>query len=740
MANANLEQYGAFDPSADLTETEKDEKWYMGKAMFYLRKSFANGFNYNQTKMNKAATYHMGTQTGQEYNFLQTNEDGSVYPAIWANLNTAAIRINSLVNERRNRDYESCVETINASAKSKYLDYRSELLAAHATKGDFQQLEAVSGIPTVTPQQSYIPEDGDMTSFEDYIKKSYKDVAADTMEAIIEWIRIQYNLDIWEQSSFMDALVYGKCVNRNEVIDGVSRPVKYDPRRHLYDPWAKGDYMLDSTFHGVWDYSSIYDVKQKFNLSDSEFDSIKNKSFSSLGFPMFSNYNATSGTLSFGDTILNLYDNLDTRTERVFVAELSFKDIKKEKYVEKTDPKTGKKYLTRTTRKNLRLNEGEERFVEKDSQTWRKVTLIGGHIVKDFGVDENIVRPVDNISLARSSFQVYCHGWNDGTWSSIYDKIMPIMDKINVAHYKIETEISKHVGKVLYYDISQVPELWTHGEVIKELKTSGIVFYDSNKEGIPNNNIARDGDMGLSESITQFLNLFVVYENMIDKITGINETRLGQLKGSSQGLGVTQQAQAQSVMSTEGYNQGFDSHFGFVLNHLANQAKFMAFDREVLSMILGDNALDFLDTDSDLTLYDYGVNFYVRPKLLSNEQVLTEMVTGALQQGVFNTSQGARGFLFATKLLTERDKKKALLDFETILDRMDKEQRQKDEAAAQQQQAAQSQAQQQAIQQQAENARIENEAKGTRQSELSAQNAQQKSNQIVLSEGLKQTT
>jgi len=737
MAN-EMTQYGSFDPSENIPEDKKNETWYRNKAMFYLRKAFSNGFNYNLYKMNRAAAYHMGTQVGDEFKFLQSSEDGSVYPAIWANINTAAIRINSLVNERVSRDYEVCVQTINSSAKSKFLDHKAQVLAAKATIKDFYELEQLSGLPTVTPQQSYLPQDADIDDFERFIKESYKDIAADCMEKIIEWIRVQYRLNIWEQESFRDLLVFGLTVNRNEIIDGVSRPVRYDPRRLLFDPWAKGDYLTDCTFYGVWDYTSIYDLKQKYNLTEDEFNSIRNKNFSTIGLPIFANYALGSGVLNFNQVNLNLYNNWDGKSERVLTVEFSFKDIKKEKYVEKTDPKTGKKYLTRTNRKNLRVNQGEERFVEMDTECWRKVTLIAGMIVKDYGMDENIVRPMDNISLALSSFQVYCPGYMDATWSSIYDKIMSIMDKINVAHYKIDTEVAKHVGKVLYYDISQLPDGWQHSEVIKELKTSGIVFYDSNKEGIPNNNIARDGDMGLSDSITQFINLFMLYEQLIDKITGINETRLGQIKGSSQGLGVTQAAQQQSVLSTEGFNQGFDNHFGWVLNHLANQAKFMAFDKEIMSMLLGDDVLNYLDTDDDLTLYDYGVNFYVKPKVFADEQALNTLVMSALTQGVLSTGEGARGFLFATKLLTARDKNKALKDFETILDKLEKEKQAQQQQAAMQQQQAAAQQQQEMLQMKAQLNGIENDQKTRRQLEVTDKTAQNKANLAILEKGLQE--
>lgn len=705
---------------------------------------FSQSYQYNVWKINRNIAYHEGRQVGDEYLFLREFADGEVMPAVWTNVNTTRRKIETVLGDKLTRAYTLKVQAINKDAQSKYLDYKYKMLALKDIKSDFEDLEASTGIPTVSQEQANIPEDG----VEDYIKKSYKDITEVCMEAALKFIQKRFKLNFWELQCFRDLLVTGACFSENRMIEGIPRPERVDPRNIGFDGWATDDFLSDSSFYFVNRYEDLAKVRQIYNLSDTEYDEIKNMN---SPIPTYGNQysvNETGGYLAVNGINIGIYRVLPDKSKRVLTTKYYWSDTKVEKFVEIVDKK-GQKHFKRVSDTKKNLSGDEVKIVERRIKTWRKCTLIAGKVVKEWGEVENQTRSIDNYADSTPPIQCLIPNYTDGTWTSLYDQIIPFINDICAAYYKIRVELAKHVGQVLEYDISALPDGWEHGDWLKALKRDGISFRQSVQKGFPSqvmSNGASQQEMGVSTSINQFLSLAAAYEATIDNITGIDKNMTGNSMASTL-VGVQQQNIAQSKLSLESRFELFNQFRERVYNDLACKVKYAFTDRETFAPIIGDVGVNFMEQDIDILMNDYGVFCESIPELFTNKQQFQGLVTTAISQGVFNDPKAMENFYFALEMLAEPDVKDGMAMFAKVINKRNRE--------AQMQQQAQEQAQmqqEQELQQQSMAAQKELQVgKYEGQSYVNNQNAQNKStlqrekeqakmNQIILENGLESTT
>jgi hypothetical protein len=474
----------------------------------------------------------------------------------------------------------------------------------------------------------------------DYYKYTFKEKNELIMERSLRWLAKKNNWIYNRLSAYRDLRIMGKCFYESQIKDGLPYNRRIDPRFMIYDTSATDDFLSDATYFGKIKYMTLADAASYYGLSKKEITEVYGK---------WQNFNKGSRTISADDSFgvlsssnLQYFKN-EGNDLRVLVLSAYWLDQEVLTHRETVDSNGGehiKQVSDTATSGNLRRNTISQ---------WREATLIGGLLLKNFGIVENSVR--ENESLAETSCPIkgLVPHFLNGRSVSVTQQMQGLQKLKDITLYNLQLEMNTAGRKGFMYDVSQTPEGWEAETVLKYLKTDGVAYFDSKKDGLPStHNQFNTIDQTLSASVEQYIKISMMIDAEMDAITGVNYARQGQSTGANQGLGVTQTALMQSSMSTRTIDDLFGMLNEQVLNHQAGLIKLSFAGNERYAPIIGDDGIDFLEDTMDLELDDFGVFMEEIPPILDDLMSFRGIVETAL-------SSGQISFPDAARLLIEKD-------------------------------------------------------------------------------------
>lgn len=669
-------------PDFDIPENKKDKEWHKKCAQAITNQSLHNSYDLNYTAINEAYDFYNGIQTNEEFKFLQEAEDGDVLPAKWINYNKIKVKVDLLLGELMEKGYSIRVRATNKEAKSRRLEEKTRLSVEMALKPTGQAFEEEFGLP-FSPNE-YVPDNEEELNkyFDGFGEKTYKEKSEIVMEAALKWLAKKNDWSYERKALFMDILIAGRCFGKNEIVNGIPRFRRIDPRFMIFDTNAQDDFLSDSSFFGEVRYMNIGDAAEQYNLTKKQIKEVYNswKETQKLNV----GHQQERFEFLLGNTSLKFFKR-ERGELRVLVISASWADSKKYNHKYSED-KYGNLHVKR-------VNDTASKDVKENIiKVWRKTTLVGGTIVADWGEEENMVRKYDSLHDTRSPYKCLIPNYINGWGVSKVDQLKGLQQLKDITMYNIQLAMARAGAKGFVYDVSQCPDEWDVHTVIKYLKTAGIAFIDSRKDGIPANfNQFQSFDMTLSASVQQYIAIGQMIDAEMDAISGINEARQGIVQNASQAVGVTQSALLQSNLSTKTLFDEFEQLCGHVLNHEAGHVKLSWKEKDIYSPIIGDEGVDFLIEDVDLDMNDYDVFVESTPKILTDINMFHQLVQAAL-------SSQQIGLIDATKLLMEKDVMVGIRTLERAIEEQEKKQLEAEERQMmmqQQQQQGQAQMQQQ---------------------------------------------
>lgn len=659
-------------PNITVAEKEKKEDYHKKFVQAITSRAMSDGFNSRFAIANECVNFYLGLQSGDEFEFLQKAEDGEVLPAQWINYNKINVKINLLIGELFQKGYDIDVMALNKEARVRKLEEKKRLLVEMRLQPVAEELEGEFGLPL--QQSGFVPQDEEQ--LEDYINEDYREDSEVILKYALKYLIKKNKWDYERMAMFRDLLIMGYAIGRSEIVDGIPVVKRRDPRRMVWDTNATDDFLSDSTYWGELDYMSVGDVCERYALTKEEMEEIytQYKTFSSdtnakfSGLDDFRVLGRNSG--------LNYFKE-DGGELRVLVMKAYWMDYKPLTREESKD-KYGQVHLRKTD-----PDASGDNIKKKTIQIWRQGTLIGGKILREWGEMKNQTRTMDNLAVTEPPYKALIPNYmNNVAISKVY-QLQGLQNLKNITLYNIQLAMARAGAKGIIYDVSQLPEGWDIHNAIKYLKTAGILYIESMKDGNPVQfNQFKDFDMTLSASITQYLEISAMVDREMDAISGINEARQGIVQSASQAVGVTQSALLQSNLSTEMYFRLFKDFCGQLLNHQAKLVKIAWAGKERFAPIIGDTGINFLETDIDLDLNDYGVFVEELPPMINDKNNFQQLVIAAVQAGSLMFDQ-------AMELLLEPDIKIALRNFKRATERQRMEQQQQEQALMQQQQQEQ---------------------------------------------------
>lgn len=680
--SANKPNYGHSYPSYNIPDNKKDEQWHKQFTMAITRDTLGTSYTTESAVMNECVKYYQGTQTGDEYRFMQEAEDGDVLPAKWINFNKIQTKIDILVGELIKKSFEIRVKAVNREAKVKALEFRTNMKVDMIMSPINQQVQEMTGMD-IGQNDSELP--GSDEELDLFMKKKYKDKTEIVVEGILKWIAKKTNFDYTRLAMFRDLLIMGKCFSRTELINGVPTTRRIDPRFMVYDRNSTSDLLDDATYFGEVRYMGAAECAERYNLTLKEIHQAYHtweKSNKGIG----SGVNQAMVNLS--NTINVPLFQSENGQLRVLVASSVWQDhiaynhkLSKDKY--------GNEHIKPTKAKKARKG---EKLLPKRIQVWRQGTLIGGQIFKEWGLIDNMIRKYESLEKCMSPYQGLVPAMYDGTTSSKVNQLKGLQDLKNIAMYNLQLDMARSGPKGFVFDTAQLPPDWSVEKVIKYLKTAGIAFIDSTAGG--GFNQFTQVDMSLSQNVKNFLEVSFAIDREMDAVSGINEARQGIVENASQAVGVTQSALIQSSLSTETYFDLFRMLTERILTYQCGLIKITALNEKKFTHIVGEAGVEHLKDLEETPLNDYDAFVHVTPPEVGDKQMLQQMVVAALQAGQID-------FVSAIKVLREDDLTVSIQMLENVIQerelraQMEKQAEQENQRAMQEQmlQSQQQQAQ-----------------------------------------------
>jgi hypothetical protein len=686
-------------PNPNVPDKNKDEAYHKQALISICGNALTSGYIANCSAIDENYKYYNNLQnSADKFRYLQESDTGETYPATWFSLNQIRSKLRVVVGELMQRGYNFNVKAINKEAKSRKIKAMEEMRVDMRLQPIAAQLSEYSGLPLA--EQGPMPEDDE--ELEKFYDRDYRELAELIIYYSLKFLANRNYWNIERKAAFLDVLIAGKCIIKNEIVGGMPIARRVDPRDCFHDPHATDDLLRDATYWGERRYMSLADAAERYGLG---LDELKNLAVNyddwvkgrgqrnSLSFSFPQEYSGLDWFKSDGGSI------------RVLVLEACWqdtKDINQKVWIDKYGNEQ------RKPTRSQKSKEGDFEVQKKRVKVWRTATLIGGTILRRWGLVPNQQRDtsLERLQDVEPPYVGLTPDYTDNTVVSIVDQVKSLQNLKDIFAYNMQTVVSVAGVPGFVYDVAQAPKDWTPEQVVYYLKKTGIAFINSKQSGAPAQfNQFQRIDLSLSASISKYLELIAWCDNQIDLISGINDARQGVIQGASQAVGVTRAALLQSNMTTAPLFGLFDIFCSRVWNQQARLVKIAWKNKAKFAPIIGDIGFDFLKKDIDL-VDDFAVFVEATPQLLDDVTTFQQLIMAGL-------SSGSISLLNALTLMREKDVTIGIEKLRKVIEEAEEKALAQQQAMMQQQEVIKAQNQQNMLRanQMSQQAALENQFK-----------------------------
>lgn len=640
-------------PVQKLPMSKKTKEWKEANVDYIIGKSgFTSGLGNNgSTKYEEMQTYYnLYNSIYNEKDLLYVTNpfkqrDG--FPATAQNYNIIKPKIDLLLGEETKRPFNFRVVRTSDGATSDLQDRAKQMLTDYIMATVMSRLgpEEAQRYQEALQSGEIMPPE----AIQRYINRDYKDIAENTAQHSLNYLKNKLNLTNEFYKGWKDALIAGEEVYYVGILNGDPYLERVNPLFFSYDQQADLEFIQDADWccrrmlmSAAQIYDRFYDKMSEKQLNQllqliedtSRVGINPEVRKTSLDYPHIK-------THTIGGFTTNPFDDL----EDINVWHCCWRSFKKIGFVTFIDPETGMV-------DELQVDEsykvtGEELNVE---WTWIVEIWEGYRIGEDLYVG---IQPVqcqhisaDNPNAQKLPYTGVIYNNTNSQPRSLVSMLKPLQYMYIVLWYRLELAMARDKGKVPVIDVTQIPKSmgldinkWMH-----YLSALGVVFINPYEEG-ENNEYNRAGgraatfnqfqalDLTMAPVIDQYINLMTKVEDMASEISGITKQREGAIS-SSELVGNVERSVIQSANITEPWF--------WVHNQVKRQALTMLLDtakeawrgnKRCLHYILDDTTRAFL-TLSDQFFYE-DMDVFVDDSTKAQQQIenLRTLLQPAMQNG-----------------------------------------------------------------------------------------------------------
>jgi hypothetical protein len=617
-------------PSIAISDKKKDEDYHKSWVEAIVGTSFNPTWIKNYTKLKLLYDFFLEGNGSDITSYLQTGPDGSVMPAIWMSIATVRSKLRVLKGELEERGQIIKARALNSEAVARKYEERERLRIKRKLQDIRMEAEEMTGIPLEEPER--VPQSDE--ELDEFMNLSWKDKHVMIMEGILKWVTNRNNWPEHRVKLFMDALISNVVVVRNELYRGIPRSPRVEPYKFIYDTNSTDDLCTDATYFGEMDYQPLASAAEQYGLTVKEMEECYNAwqqymGMSPEGRTTHPNHSAWNTSTNNGVHWFTVENGIP----RCLVLRACWRDYKQLAHKNESNEKGEFLQDISSDEKEQTRKRNEGKIIFNKIECWRQGTLIAGKFLREWGECPNQPRELDSLEITEPPYKVWIPEQYMGRFTSLLEQqVGPSLLK-DITWFKLQTELAKSVGKVVVLDQAFFPEGSSADQVIGRMKAEGIVIANSKEYqmGQGNINLFQEFDLGLSQTIGQYISIIAACDQQLDAISGVSQERQGVVQGSSQAVGVTQAALFQSNLITASYFKGFNRFETRVFNHLAKLAKIAWAGKEKFAPIIGDVGVDFLKDNIDISLDQFDVIVESLPPLTLDRQKMEQLLSMAVQ-------------------------------------------------------------------------------------------------------------
>lgn len=685
--------YNSAFPRQKLPLSKKGKKWQEDCVNYIIGEgNVTSGGNSTSYYGELQTYYNLYNSIFDEKDFKSiTNpfkvEDG--FPATPHDFNIIRPKVDLLIGEETKRPLnfrvirtsQEATSEMQEKEKEMILQYIEAAITARMSQEEAQQFQEQLQSGEVMPPEQIAK----------YMDKDYKDIVENTAYHTLTYLREKLDLDNEFIKGWKDGLISGREIYYVGVLNAEPYVERVNPIYFSYDKSPDLEFVEDGSWCCRKMRMPITEVYDRY------YDKLEEKDLDKLEEMIGSTPGRNLGDRSPIDMgiQLRIYDNPmfeGSGKSLVNVWHCCWKSFKKIFYVTTTDD-AGQPQINIVDETYQPV--GNEISVEPD---WIVEVWEGYRAGSDlyFGVQPIEYQHV-SIDNPNSQKLPYCGAIYSNTNSkprSLVSILKPLQYMYIVLWYRLELAIARDKGKVLLFDITQIPKSMgiTPTKWLHYLSSVGVSFVNPTETAWGNNE--REGgktaafnqyqamDLTMSNVIAEYIQLMDKIEELAGTISGITAQREGAVS-SSEMVGNVERSVVQSSHITEPLFWVHNQCKRRVLNMLLNTAKgaWEETGKQKLQYIFDNGERAFLDITPKFYYEDMDVFVSDTSKDLENIQKLQQLIQPAMQNGA--------SLLEAAEVLTNDNFniiKQKLKDMQTRQEQM---QQQQQEAEAQQQQQLQ---------------------------------------------------
>lgn len=514
-------------------------------------------------------------------------------------------KIDLLEGEWLRTPLNATVEVINRDAKSKKLDLIYARNGLKAASQEVDKLRNVIGVDVFNGMQ--VPEEDEPVDTK-LMNEKLMQIAINYQ---IKKEDLKTNLNFSWKDTIINSETFGKVELES---DGRVIFKKIDPRDAIYLESDNDPFLKRGPIWGHRERMFVHDIISKFgNVLSSEQRSRINQ--------MADN---TEDHLTSGSDGYKYYDTINNElaVDVFFIEWKSVKAVYTKVSPDKKNPdgepfrKDFSDEFYDKNRKKIMKDVKKGKY--KVETNWREVIWEGVRIGKDiyinFGKLPYQIQTRENgvKYRAMSSYVGLLFNTVDGIRVSFVETMDNISFLYNVVMYQINREIAKLKGKVIIYDEAYLPRKKKVQDVLRGIINDGIMIINSAQTGnrfksqIEVQGQIKEVDLGISQSFQQLVAIKVNLEDTIDRLSGVNENREGQIAASSTASNAISAINASRSITLPMFYM-FGRYTEEVLTRVAEKTKlaWVYLNPDEGRRVIGDSGQGFYEVTKEFAHDDY---------------------------------------------------------------------------------------------------------------------------------------
>jgi len=614
-------KYQSF-PNYLAPDEEKGTEEYglkMGKAIEYEWFNRVNGnscsYYDKRQKYHTLRLYGRGEQSSDLYKKMLSKGATSYTNYDWRPLQVVPKFVKLITNQMAERLYEIKIEATDKYSTDLRNKQKEYLQSIVASKPIFELAEKSFGVNIAPPNMDELPQSNEEVDL--WMDMKYKpsiEIAAE--EAI------KFTLDCNDYEEIQNKVIEDITVIGIGAIKHTTDPTKgiqvklVDPADLVYS-YPKFRNFKDVHYFGEVERITVNELKRVSN------DKFTDEQITKLGTSnkQWHNYHGNTN----GSDVNN---SGDLSGMMVDVLHFTFKSTNTITYKKKITKNGGYNMTKKDSSFNAR-KDGEDGFetVKKVIDVWYEGSLVlGTDLIYNYKKCENMIRPSGLLDNTMPNYIVFAPELYQNRTQSLVARIIPYVDQMQQIHIKLQQLIAKARPNGIYIDVDGLNEVdlgdgnfLTPLELVKIYDETGNVLGTSiNSEGEYNygKEPIKELKNGIVDGLDRLMNAYNHYLNLLRDAIGIPAGADASSPRPDMAVGVQEQLALNSNTATRHILDGALSITKTLASGLSIRLKDIfkySNLKEVYINAIGKLGVEALNSMSEYTLYDLGINVEIKP-------------------------------------------------------------------------------------------------------------------------------